>query len=346
MSDRQSSRLAWGALVVILLVNTALLLVVWWQRPELPAALTESSDGVPIGIRPQPATVSGSTATLVEVNLQDSVALVAPDWAGIITSTYVGGGATVTSGDPFVAVNGIDVVALATPTPFFRPLELGSTGADVRQLETVLQSLGIEVGALDGSFDSVLASAVEQFNALRGVAGSPRFDHSSVVWLPEAIVTLEAIELRPGVPAPSLGQVIATTVSAVEAASLIDPTLISAIARDYVIDVQGTIVPVEIDGSVPDDSVALLDIHVDELNEQSQLDVTLRFEQPIAGLAVPGSALIPGDSGFCVYVLTDTGPGSAIPVELIDASLGRTIVAGSLDVEAQVWVNPGADAEC
>lgn len=345
MTGRRSSRVAVSVLAAILLANTALLIAAWWERPELPAQLTESSDGERVSVRPQPTTVTGSVSTLLDVVLSDPITLVAPAWSGVVTAVHVQRGATVRSGDPLAAVDGVDVMLLATDQPFFRRLGEGSTGRDVLQLEEVFEELGFEVGEADGYFDSVLGAAVREFNGDRGSDGI-EFDPAAAVWLPAETVTLATIEFAPGMVAPSQGQTLASTVPSVRSATLTDPSVMSSASQEYVIHIQEQVLPVNGDGQVDQGTDDELATFLAELNEQSQLEVTLSFSEPVTGFAVPGSAIIPAGVGYCVVTLPATDRSVPVRAELVESTLGRTIVKAALSPDIPVWANPDRDTEC
>lgn len=344
MGQRRSATVV-AVLLLMILGSTAILMAAWLHRPQLPSELTESSDGEPIRVRPQPTTVTGASAAVLDVELDDGGELLAPPWSGVITAVHTEPGATLRSGDRVAAVDGVHVIALASETPLFRRMALGTVGDDVRILENALAEIGFDVGIIDGAFDAALAGAVWALNESRGATGS-EFDPSAVIWLPADSVRLADVELQPGALAPSQGQRVATLVPAVLSAALADPEAVRNTSRGYVIEVGRKVLPVSTDGSIAASELPALDALVADLNEQSQLDVSVRYAEPVSGFAIPGSAVVPGETGYCVMALAAGGGYDPVKVELLEAGLGRTIVQGELAPDVEVSANPPADAEC
>jgi len=71
--------------------------------------------------------------------------------------------APVVSPDVTVATVPTTASPSAPSFKFTKPLKLGSTGADVLQLQTKLQSLGFYKGKLDGGFGPITKTAVKAF---------------------------------------------------------------------------------------------------------------------------------------------------------------------------------------
>jgi len=77
----------------------------------------------------------------------------------IVTAQVAAVGQTVSSGSVTFEANGRPVIAVSGAFPFYRDLEVGDEGSDVRQLQTALVDAGLAVTA-DGTFGSSTASAV------------------------------------------------------------------------------------------------------------------------------------------------------------------------------------------
>jgi peptidoglycan hydrolase-like protein with peptidoglycan-binding domain len=87
--------------------------------------------------------------------------------AQIVTS-LPGVGARVAAGDVLAEVSGRPVFVLEGSVPSYRDLGPGMSGPDVAQLEKALRRLGLDPGAVDGTFDSATAEAVGRLYARRG----------------------------------------------------------------------------------------------------------------------------------------------------------------------------------
>jgi peptidoglycan hydrolase-like protein with peptidoglycan-binding domain len=87
--------------------------------------------------------------------------------AQIVTS-LPGVGARVAAGDVLAEVSGRPVFVLEGSVPSYRDLGPGMSGPDVAQLEKALRRLGLDAGAVDGTFDSATAEAVGRLYGRRG----------------------------------------------------------------------------------------------------------------------------------------------------------------------------------
>lgn len=117
---------------------------------------------------------------------------------GIVTSVDFAPGDAVDAGDILFTVNLRPVVVAEGDVPAFRDLQLGDTGPDVAQLQTLLAQLGFLDGEPDGQFgDSVLA-------AVRAWQDSIQVDDDGIVRqgdllfaprLPVRVVATSALEV-------------------------------------------------------------------------------------------------------------------------------------------------------
>lgn len=110
-------------------------------------------------------TVKG-TLERVEQRQVDAVA------NGQVSAVHVEDGATVNEGDAVLALDGRDAVAVPGEFPFFRALDVGSKGADVRQLEQVLAAAGYSPGPVDDSYTEQTRAALAQWQAAHGYPGA------------------------------------------------------------------------------------------------------------------------------------------------------------------------------
>ncbi|HEX4904507.1 MAG TPA: Calx-beta domain-containing protein [Acidimicrobiales bacterium] len=104
--------------------------------------------------------------------------------AGRISAVHVDDGATVEAGQPILSIDGRDAIAATGDFPFYRPLEVGSQGNDVRQLEQILRDAGYSPGAVDTSFTDETHAALASWQAARGYPGAtPEQDESYTISL-------------------------------------------------------------------------------------------------------------------------------------------------------------------
>ena len=80
--------------------------------------------------------------------------------AGTIVTSLPTAGAVVQEGGVLATLSGRPVFALQGDAPMYRDLGPGMSGTDVAQLETALQRIGINPGAVDGLYDAGTEAAV------------------------------------------------------------------------------------------------------------------------------------------------------------------------------------------
>ncbi len=90
---------------------------------------------------------------------------------GRITTLWVDDGDTVEEGDPLLAVSGRTSVAVNADTAFFRPLDIGSRGSDVTQLEQILSDAGFSPGPIDDLYTNETRGALALWQSQYGYPG-------------------------------------------------------------------------------------------------------------------------------------------------------------------------------
>jgi multidrug efflux pump subunit AcrA (membrane-fusion protein) len=90
---------------------------------------------------------------------------------GRVSGVPVDDGATVDAGDAILSVEGRASIAVPGSLPFFRPLDVGSEGPDVRQLEEILAAGGYGPGPVDGRYTEQTRSALAAWQTERGYPG-------------------------------------------------------------------------------------------------------------------------------------------------------------------------------
>ncbi len=91
---------------------------------------------------------------------------------GRVSSVDVDDGAVVEIGQPMLALDGRQAIAVVGDTPFFRPLDVGDKGEDVRQLERVLAAAGYSPGPIDTRYTEQTRFALAQWQAEHGYPGA------------------------------------------------------------------------------------------------------------------------------------------------------------------------------
>ena len=84
---------------------------------------------------------------------------------GRISRTYLDDGADVQPGQAILAIDGRDSVAEPGDFPFYRPLDVGAQGPDVKQLEQILAAAGYNPGPIDELYTEQTRFALAQWQA-------------------------------------------------------------------------------------------------------------------------------------------------------------------------------------
>jgi len=96
-------------------------------------------------------------------------------------------GSTVRRGAPLFRIDERPVVALYGSLPLYRPLVVGATGRDVRELERNLAALGYGGFPTDGTYTAATAAAVRSWQAKLGLPESGTIELGQVVFAPGPI---------------------------------------------------------------------------------------------------------------------------------------------------------------
>lgn len=110
--------------------------------------------------------------TVSGVVRRDDVYTVSSSVDGRVSELLVEEGATVSSGDELIAVDGRTSVAVDGTIPFYRTLTVGSEGPDVRQLEEILVAAGHDIEQPDTLFTEETRDALAAWQVERGYASA------------------------------------------------------------------------------------------------------------------------------------------------------------------------------
>ena len=110
--------------------------------------------------------------TVSGVVRRDDVYTVSSSVDGRVSELLVEEGATVSSGDELIAVDGRASVAVDGTIPFYRTLTVGSEGPDVRQLEEILVAAGHDIEQPDTLFTEETRDALAAWQVERGYASA------------------------------------------------------------------------------------------------------------------------------------------------------------------------------
>lgn len=91
---------------------------------------------------------------------------------GKVSSLAVADGDTIEEGDSLFALDGRTAVAVPGGFAFYRKLDVGSEGPDVRQLESILASAGYPISSVDELYTEETRSALTAWQADHGYGGA------------------------------------------------------------------------------------------------------------------------------------------------------------------------------
>ena len=117
-------------------------------NPALPPATAEITRTTLVETRTVPGTLGYGDPVPLNANASGTITWIAPV------------GSTVERGDVLFKVDEQPVVAFYGDVPMYRPLDAGTEGADVQQLEENLAELGYSGFAVDGVYNSATAEAM------------------------------------------------------------------------------------------------------------------------------------------------------------------------------------------
>ena len=167
---------------------------------------------------------------------RDELQVVTAAVDGKVGHVSVEDGDTVKAGDALLTIDGRELVAVLGDFAFYRQLDVGSEGPDVRQLEDVLSSAGYQVGDVDSLYTEETRSGLAAWQADHGYIGAaPEADEVVTVSLqgnPAGYVVgpVNAVSVRIGPAVATAGElresqsaaVMSTVAAVVDAAAVAD----------------------------------------------------------------------------------------------------------------------------
>lgn len=270
----------------------------------------------------------------VTIKLRESEPVTTP-LTGRVTSLFVAGGSSLTSGKAVMDVDGQRVIALHTATPLYREIADGITGEDISSLQEELVRLGYDI-AITGKVNWwtrwALADLMEISDTHGGVPES--VPHSNIVWLPAATVSVHEVKARLG-DTLSEGAVLMTLSGGALSGSVTIPQ--DALSGARVLLYQDKSYPVA-DNGVVEDQELLSALAASPIisaggssnngeggKNQSEVSVSVPWllAAPIEVQIVPAAALF-GVSGDQACVTSVDGHSQR--VKIIASELGQTFI--------------------
>jgi hypothetical protein len=282
--------------------------------------------------------------------------LVAPNWTGTVTAAPVSTGDVIREGTVVAEVDGLERIAVATTSPFFRPLAPDSTGRDIKDLNLLLGRLGYRHGEAETWTSSTSAGVVALQRRLGLPPTTPAgFDPGWVVWLPGESLTVGSIELTLGGPAPGPGTQFAAPVATLSEGLLVDQdesSLILDAGVEWSFTTEsGETLPVVVDAQGVGRITNLQVLATLVPAGAESLSGRVAYSRPVAATAVPVPAIITGAEGdTCLWLLSDPSrEPQPWPVTVIEGDVSASYVSEVPPADAKVLINPAetmADAHC
>ena len=276
--------------------------------------------------------------------------LLAPSWSGLVTAVHVVPGQRVTSGTSIVSVGGTDLIALASPQPFYRQIGPKTVGIDVEYLRTALGRLGIVNVGSGATYDVLLKSAIQQLDAkLTGIPAreaSGVFDPGSVLYLQSDFVAA-SVDLQVGTMVPVTGHVIVASAQTLAPFSLaasspqgVAPPLPSSSLGYVLVLADGTAIPLAAAGFGVTDPIDLQRVASAVGSGSPSLIGEVHLAAPVVVAAVPSTAVVSDASAaYCVFVVNATGL-RALLVTPVGGLPGVTELTGLPRSIQSIVVNP------
>lgn len=174
---------------------------------------------------------------------------------GRVTSTECATGATVSSGASLMALDGQQLIALATVVPLWRNIGYGTTGDDVKGLQAELARLGYPITPSGVAGRETIAAVSKLFSSV-GEQRSMSFelDASRIVWIPAPHVTVSECDATLGAQLDS-GAPLITTQGPLLRASMREPMPEHLVPGARVLQIGSASIPVGAGGvlSTPSD---------------------------------------------------------------------------------------------
>lgn len=264
---------------------------------------------------------------------------------GIITSTPVAAGTTVSEADTLYTVNLRPVVIASGSVPAFRDLSPGTSGRDVRQLQRMLTALG-RLSEPSGVYDATTERAVRSWQTSLGSVADGTVRLGDVVFVPatlprrlrldpEVVATGAVLSggepvLSALAPEPSFTLPVTQAQSAqmppgtpVEIDSL-DGAAWTALTGEASLDPETAEITVAL-ASAGDEPICGPQCSTLSVDQPTQLPSRVVTQETVAGNLVPTAAILSRADGSLAVVDRD---GEPRPVRLIASARGQSVVEG------------------
>lgn len=264
--------------------------------------------------------------------------------SGTVTTVNVEAGQEIGVGTTVYTVNLRPVVVAQGAIPGFRPIGVGSQGADVAQLQAMLTTLGLYSGAIDGAFGNRTAVAVKAWQKSLGLPQDGMVQPGDVIFVPTlpTRIALDTEVVKRGAPlmggevvvkglppAPNFSVPVTDpqaslmpTGTRVEITSPSGATWEGFVVDQVAQEQEGVSVILGSRDDAPICEDACTEIPV---TEQSLLSSRIVTVETVTGLTVPSAALLSGADGS-LTVIDDVGVEHEVRV--LTSARGMSIIEG------------------
>lgn len=263
---------------------------------------------------------------------------------GTVTTVNVEPGQEVGAGTVLFTVNLRPVVIAQGDVPGFRPLAVGTKGADVAQLQQFLTSLSLYSGAAEGDFGASTAAAVRAWQRDVGVQATGVVEPGDLIFVPTlpTRVALDTDKIARGTTVTAGDAVVSglpaspefsIPVTEQQAGLLATGTRVEitsptgqaweGFAGERTTDENG-LIHVALIGR--DDSVICAEACAEiPVTEPLLLRSRIITVEPVAGLTVPSAALVTDAVGTVSVI---DGDGEARRVQVVTSARGMSVIEG------------------
>lgn len=247
-----------------------------------------------------------------------------------------------------LSIDGVPLLTIATPTPLWRDISPGDTGADVQGVQDFLNGRGGDLTADGTAGPRTIAELVK----LARSAGQPdpsttMVQRAALLWIPYEGAPVSKCSAALG-QAVAAGTEVATVAGGLRGADVdLGGQELLPGARE--IRVSGESFPLDADSRIRDPEalsrIVGTPAYRDALADgASSLKVTMSLVEPVEAASVPPSALVNVGPGTGCIVAADH---SAVAVEILGSKLGQTLIrASSGRLPGEVDIRPGEDVTC
>lgn len=332
------------ALVGLVLVTAAVTpmgFLVWLHSVEDVRLEELDSNPIPVVVYAEEEQLVTQWDAMIELVWTPGPRALSVTGGGMVTAVYASPGETVTSGEPVIAIDGIDRVAVRSPSPFYRSLRRWDRGPDVEALQRFLSNLGLFEGEADGVFRPDLETSVRAWQLdIHVPKPSAVFDPRHTVWLPVEPLTVHEVNAEPAAPPPGLGATLILAVPTLVAAQIEDAALVASLDVAGLYEFRIGTGAIAVDPESGTLEATDLGPLVREVNpgERNAAGVLHRIGAEEV-VVIPSASVVVDLSGdLCVFVV-DNGDYLPRSVRVAGSRLGRTQVVDGVVAGERVLVN-------